>query len=405
MNIFGFSITRKALQPVQSGSGSWFPLVRESTAGAWQRSEPIEIDTALAHSAVYSCVSRIADDIAKMPIQIAQDMGGYWQPVMHDFNALLRKPNAYQNRIQFISQWVVSKLLHGNTYALKQRNARGMVTALYILDATKVTPLVSTDGAVFYRLMANNLAGIGQDVTVPAREIIHDRSITPFHPLIGVSPLTAAALAASQAMSIQRMSDTFFKNGSRPGGLLTAPAFINEVTANLLKEHWEKNYTGDNVGRIAVLGDGLKYESLAVNAADSQLIEQLSFSAQDVCRAFHVPAWKIGAGPSAPYTSSEATNLQYLTDCLQAHIEALELALDDGLDLPSTLRTEMDESSLLRLDTQTRANVLATEIKAGLLMINEGRAALGRAPVEGGNQIFRQVQDVPLNTPIGAPAA
>ncbi|UCV27003.1 phage portal protein [Ferribacterium limneticum] len=399
MKILGFDLSfKKALQPVSSGSNGWFPLVRESSPGAWQNSTPIEVDTALAHSAVFACVSLISNDIAKLPLRITKDMGTYWAPTAHEYSALLRKPNQYQNRAQFISQWITSKLLHGNTYALKRRNARGIVIALHVLDPLSVTPLVSEDGAVFYRLKTSHLATIG-DVVVPAREIIHDRAMTPFHPLVGVSPLVAAGLAATQALNIQNSSSKFFQNGSRPGGILTAPGIISDDTANRLKTHWEANYTGDNAGKTAVLGDGLKYESMATTATDAQLIEQLAFSAQDVCRAFHVPAWKIGAGPAAPYTSSEATNLQYLTDCLQSHIEALELSLDDGLELPPTLRTELDESSLLRLDTATRTTVLAASIKAGLITINEGRASEGRAPVAGGDEIFRQIQDVPLAAP------
>ena len=42
---------------------------------------------------------------------------------------------------------------------------------------------------------AQNIAAIADDVTVPAREIIHDRGIAPFHLLVGVSPITAAGLA------------------------------------------------------------------------------------------------------------------------------------------------------------------------------------------------------------------
>lgn len=397
MKIFGFDISiKKSLQPVPAGSGGWYPLVREASAGAWQRGEPIEVDTALAHSAVYACVSLISGDIGKLPIQITQEQGGYWAPVAHDSLALLRRPNAYQNRQQFVSQWIASKLLRGNTYVMKRRNARGGIESLHILDPQTVTPLVSGDGAVFYRLRSCLLAGIGEDVTVPAREIIHDRGIAPFHPLVGLSPLTAAGLAATQAMSIQRSSSKFFQNGSRPGGILTAPGLISSDTADRLKTHWEQNYSGDNLGKVAVLGDGLKYEAMAVTAIDAQLVEQLNYTAQDVCRCFAVPAWKIGAGPSAPYTSSEATNLQYLADCLQAHIETLEFALDDGLGLPPTQRTELDESSLLRLDTATRINVLTAATKGGIMTVNEARAALNLAPVDGGDDIFRQMQDVPL---------
>lgn len=399
MKLFGYEINiKKSLQPVPSGSGGWFPLIRESSPGAWQRGETIEVETGLAHSAVFACVSLIGNDIGKLPIRITQDQGGYWAPIQHPYSALLRKPNPYQNRAQFLAQWIVSKLLHGNTYILKRRNPRGQVEALHVLDPRTVAPLVSEDGAVFYRLKASYLAAIGEDVVVPAREIIHDRGLCPFHPLIGVSPLTAAGLAASQALSIQNNSSNFFKNGSRPGGVLSAPGAIAPDTAARLKAHWESNYSGENAGKVAVLGDGLKFEQIAISAIDAQLIEQLNYTAQDVCRAFNVPAWKIGAGPTAPYTSSEATNLQYLADCLQTHIESLELCLDEGLDLPPNQRTELDESSLLRLDTATRINTLTAAVKGGIMTQNEARARMDLAPKPGGDDLYRQMQDIPLAT-------
>ena len=45
-------------------------------------------------------------------------------------------------------------MLHGNTYVLKQRDERGVVVALYVLDPSKVKPLVTPDGAVYYELIS-----------------------------------------------------------------------------------------------------------------------------------------------------------------------------------------------------------------------------------------------------------
>lgn len=42
--------------------------------------------------------------------------------------------------------------MHGNTYVLKARDARGVVNALYVLDPCRVEPLISESGAVYYRL-------------------------------------------------------------------------------------------------------------------------------------------------------------------------------------------------------------------------------------------------------------
>ena len=386
------------LSPAPSTSGGWIPLIRESDSGSWQRDETVAVETGLAHSALFACVSLVSNDIAKLPIRIAAKKKGVWVEVNHELSKLFRKPNAYQHRAQFFSAWMTSKLLHGNTYALKQRDASGKVIALHIIDPTTVQVLISDeDGAVFYRVKRSNLAGIVEDITIPAREVIHDRHITPFHPLIGVSPLTAASLALQQGLAIQRNASKFFQNGARPGGVLVAPGAISAETAASLKRAWDERYSGENVGKVAVLGDGLRFEAMTISAIDAQLIEQLQFTAQDVCRAFNVPAWKIGAGPSAPYTSNEAMSLSYYSDAVQHLVESLELCLDDGLDLPANMRVEFDETALLRMDTASRYTAHASAINAGWMTINEVRAKEGLAPVKGGDEVYRQLQDVPLS--------
>src|SRR5690606_20949887 len=98
------------------------------------------------------CQTLIASDIAKLALRLVeQTKDGIWVEVRNPaFSPVLRKPNGYQNRIQFIESWVLSKLQSGNAYVLKQRDGRGVVKALYVLDPARVTPLVSDSGDVFY---------------------------------------------------------------------------------------------------------------------------------------------------------------------------------------------------------------------------------------------------------------
>ena len=124
---------------------------------------------------------------------------------------------------------------------------------------------------------------------MPAREIIHDPMVPLFHPLVGVTPLYACGLAALQGLTIQTKSEQFFRGGSQPGGVLTAPGEIGEEQAQRIKAYWEENFSGANVGRVAVVGNGLKYEAMTVSAADAQLIEQLNWTAKQVCTCYHVP--------------------------------------------------------------------------------------------------------------------
>jgi HK97 family phage portal protein len=391
--------TIAASPPAPRGWGTI--VVREPYTGAWQKNEEVSVDTALNHPAVFACTSLIASDIGKVRLRlVAEDADGVWtETESAAFSPVLRKPNRYQTIQKFLEQWVVSKLVHGNAYALKQRDARGIVVALYLLDPTRVTPLVTADGAVYYQLSRDDLAGldegrIGATPVVPAREIIHDLMVPLFHPLVGVSPIFACGLAALQGLKIQDNSTRFFSNGSSPGGLLLAPQKIADETAARIKAYWDENYTGDNVGKVAVLGDNLQYKQLAVNAVDAQLIEQLQWTTETIASCFHVPVPLIDASIQAPYGTNTEPLLQlYYSQCLQALMTALELSLDEGLELPAPYGTEFDVDDLIWFDTATRTKAAHDTIGAGALSPDEARFKyFGLGKVEGGDTPYMQQQ-------------
>jgi len=400
MKIFGreFGRREKRLAPPDS-RGGFRGFIREAFAGAWQQGVEVKLDTVLTHPTVFRCISLIASDVSKMRIRLVSLSNGIWSEVENTaYTPVLRKPNRYQNRIQFYTNWLESKLSHGNAYVLKARDGRGVVSSLYVLDPTRVRPLVADDGSVFYEVSKDALSGVtAEQIVIPASEIIHDRWNTLFHPLVGLSPIYAAGLAATQGIRIQNNSANFFGNGSTPSGILTAPGEISDETAKRLKEHWEANYTGANVGKTAVLGDGLKYEAMSVRAVDAQLIEQLRWTSETVCSVFGVPAYKVGVGPTPAHNNVEALNQQYYSDCLQILIEAIELCLDEGLELKGPLGTEFDIDDLLRMDTATQIEALSNAVTGGLMRPNEGRKKLGMPPVAGGDDVYLQQQNFSLS--------
>lgn len=382
-----------------------FRSVWESFAGAWQQNIVVDRTTVMSYFAVYACISLIAQDISKMrPKLMQQDSDDIWNEITSPgFTPVLRKPNHYQTRIKFLENWVTSKLTNGNAYILKEFDHRGgtnqgVVRAMYVLDPNRVTPLISDSGDVYYQLKTDYLAGLNVgDVTVPASEIIHDTAITLFHPLCGVSPLYACGLAATQGIKIQTNATKLFANMSRPSGMLVSPSPISDTTAAQLKTQWEANYGGENMGKTAVLGDGLKYEPLTITPQDAQLIEQLKMTAEVVCSVFHVPPYMVGIGAMPAYNNIEALNQQYYSQALQHPIEQIELLLDEGLALPP-LRygVELEIDNLLRMDTATRYKSHSDAVGGGWLAPNEARKKENYRPKPGGDTPYMQQQNYSL---------
>jgi HK97 family phage portal protein len=395
--LVGRLFRRKALSSVPVGTGGWYPLIREPFAGAWQRNLEIDNTRAATYHADFACKTLIASDIAKLRVKlVAQDKDGIWNEVDNPaYSPVLRKPNRYQTRNQFWESWVLSKLSRGNTYVLKVRDNRKVVIGLHVLDPQRVTPLIASDGSVFYRLATADLAGLAADVTVPAVEIIHDRMNCLFHPLVGIPPIYAAALAATQGLNIQTQSARLFANNAAPGGILTAPGEISDETANRLKADWEKNYGGANFGRVAVLGDDLKYQAMTMTAEASQLIDQLKWTAEVVCSTYHVPTFKI-TGNAPTYNNVQALEQIYYNTCLQSLIEHAEACLDEGLGLGEqyALGVEFETDNLLRMDTVAQMDAL--EKGKNYMTPDEGRKRLNLKPVPGGNVVYRQQQDYSL---------
>lgn len=406
MNLFGLSITRaeqKSTAVAAMSPRQWWPLIQESFAGAWQRNVVLNRTEVLAFSAVFACVTLIAADISKNRVKLVErDDEGIWTEINSSaFSPVLAKPNHYQNRISFFESWMLSKLIHGNTYVLKERDQRGVVVALYVLDPMRCRPLVAPDGSIFYQLGTDLLSGVdGAEASVPASEIIHDRMCTLFHPLCGVSPIFACGLSASQGLNIQSHSSRFFANSARPGGVLTAPGMINQVTADRIKGTWETNFSGENVGRVAVLGDGLKFETMSMTAEAAQMIEQLKLSVETVCSAFHVPGFLIGAAAVPPHGNIEALWQLYYIQCLQSHIESIELCLDEGLgltDVPGKVYgTEFDIANLLRMDTATAIQVAKDGVAGSVFTPDEARARFDLPKLPGGDTIYMQQQNYSL---------
>lgn len=404
-----------------AGSGysfGWFGSVMESFAGAWQQNVVVETrENILANSAVYACLGLISDDVSKLAMLLTQRQeSGIWTEVQNPaYSPVLRKPNHYQNRIQFLKEWMLMKLIYGNTYVLLERDRRGVVSSMYILDSRRVTPLVAPNGDVFYHIKSDYLAGIGETgITVAANEIIHDRMYCFFHPLCGVPPIYACGRTATQAMRIQENSSKFFANMSRPSGVLTAPGTIKTDTADRIKREWEANFMGQNIGRLAVLGDGLKYEAMTIPPEQAQLVEQLNWTVRDAARCFKVPLYKIDSVNAPSFNNTGQLNQDYYSQCLQEHVESIELCLSEGLSIPADARVELDtEVGLFRMDPAGRAEVSQKLVTSGQLAPNEGRQRENLPPVKGGDIPFMQQQMVPIDrlaerpepTPAPAPAA
>ncbi len=163
-----------------------------------------------------------------------------------------------------------------------------------------------------------------------------------------------------------------------------------------MKARWEANFGGNNIGRIAVLGNGLTFDKVSITAVDAQLVDQARWTAEVICAVFHVPPYKIGLGVMPSYNNVQALNVEYFTQCLQVLIESAELCFDEGLEMSVGYDTKFDTDGLLRMDTPTQADVISKLVHGGVYMPNDGRAKFNLAKAPGGDHVYLQQQNYSL---------
>lgn len=386
------------LAPIFSGvsgsTGGWWPVVREPYTGAWQHNDPITAESALGNPSVFGVVSRMASDISKItPVMLLERDGqGFWQWTTNPaYTPVLRTPNRYQTDQQFVEQYMLSKFLHGNTYVLKGYDERGVVNQLNILDPLRVKPLVAPDGGVYYELQSNDLAGLENQTEpriVPASEIIHDRWNCAGHPLCGISPLYAASGAVTHELTISNSSTGMFSRG-RPSGLLTAPGKIDPLSAQRVKEQFQNMKPGET----ALAEFGLTYQPIGITAEQAQLIQQLGWTEETICKVFGMPISILNTSKQPPYANSDASQLQYKSQCLEPHMISFCKCVGAGLNLPLYLMLEFDDTLLSWMDAATRTKAAHEAVAAGVMTPNEARDTFFLLPpVPGGNTPYLQQQ-------------
>lgn len=426
LQVFGrrIELTTKSLQlaPLSQSGNGWFPwgIIRESFTGAWQSNTEIRVGEVITNPTLYSVITLIAADVAKLCVRLVeQDEDDVWTPFTSPaFSPVLREPNTFQTIAEFVEGWMISKLSQGNTYTLLGRDQRRVVRNMHVLDPSRVQPLVTASGDVYYRIKRDDLSQVAEDsVTVPASEIAHDRMPCLFHPLIGVTPIYACGAAALQGLTIQNRSTQFFANGSAPGAIITAPQGITDTQALALKTKWETEFAGDNAGKVAVIGGELKFNQLAQNAVDSQLIEQMKWGDERICSTYHVPPYLVGVGPPPPYANVEPLLQAYFAQCIQSHLNKFEKCLERAFGIVNKIEgkqygIEFDINDLIWMDTATRMSAAQAAVTSGLSFNEVRKKYHGVGRVKGGESPLSQQQNYSIaalaerdaNDPFAKPA-
>ena len=402
-------------------NGGWLPSEWGKYLNFWQMDlDPRQGGTS---AVVEACIAAYSQTIAMCPGDHwwADTNGGRERVTTSALSRILKRPNDYQSRSDFLLGLAADLYRDGNTYALATRNDRYEVAALHAFDPRQSRPVIGSDGSVFYELAGNNVAEGIVNVTrtrrgsilAPARDVMHVKlEAKRAEPLIGVPPAAHAMTAINAQRAIGGQLLNLFGNMSRPPGVIETDQNLSTDQAKELRERFNNAWKGvDNLAAgPPILTNGFKFHGIAVSAKDAELITAAKLTEDEIFAVFGVPPAILGLTDRSTFSSTEALMQFWLARGLGFAINHIETAIDHffGLKGWPDEYVEFDTRALLRVAYKDRIEALARGVQGGIYAPNEARNAEDLPNAPFGDEPRVQQQVVPLSawakTPPTTPA-
>lgn len=373
---------------------------RSAFGGFWFNPAPMRSggtvtgDAALQLSAVYACVRVLTDSFSTLPFhmyRLRADGGktqirGHWL-----YRLFAKRPNDYQNPMEFRSMMMGHLALRGNAFAQIVANSAGEVTDLHPIHPDRVA--IEMLSGVNWRYRIKNRDGT--EAIISRQDMFHVKGLSP-DAVMGYNPIELQRKMLSTGIAAQDYGMRFFENDATPtGGWITHPTHFKDADQKKTwRDTWQEMQGGRNRGKTAVLEYGMEYHAgTAPTQADSQFIETNQYNRSQIASMFRVPPHKIGDLSRSTNNNIEHQGIEFVTDCMMPWATCWEEAIkytfldveDDDLCVAFPL------IYLLRGDSTARAAYINTCVTNGTMTRNEGRLMEDREPIEGLDEPLRML--------------
>ncbi len=329
-------------------------------------------DTAMRHSSVWAALRLRANLVSTLPIECYRDVSGI--EVSVPTPPVLRAPGGGDcGPLEWMYSTQVDLDRVGNAVGLvTARSGNGLPAVIELQPLDDVTVRAAGRRVIKYR--------IGGKEYDPS-EVWHERQYTLSGMAVGLSPIAYAAWSLAGYLSAQEFVADWFMDGQLPAARLKSNMLktISPRQAEAIKARYRAAVKNRE---LFIHGSAWDFELIKAAEAQPQFVEAMQYGATDVARFFDVPADLIEAshqGASLTYANIGQRNLQLLILHLGPAIRRREDALSRLLPAPWRVRLCTDD--LLRMDPQTLASVIKTEIDSRTLTPDEARAMRNRPPL------------------------
>jgi HK97 family phage portal protein len=350
---------------------------------------PVDANSAMTIPQFYAAVTYVSEDIAKLPLNIHEDLGerGSQPAPNHELQERLHyQPNEHQDALQWREMetaWAmlrgsgVNEILSGNPISVPGRPTRSSVVDQIVpLHPDLVREERNKNGVQRYIYRDPRMGGDERTILAEDAYVLRGRQSR--------SVLDFAATNLNTTLAMERYAGFMFARGAKHQGVIQAKGKLQDpVRRGLRKAIDEYAIDGPRAGRPLLLEDGMEWKDVSMTIRDTMLVEQKSLTIADACRWIRIPPHKIFDLTRSTNNNIASQGTDYVVDCLLAWSVRWELAIWRQLITDKAFFAKVNLDGLLRGDFESRNRAYALAVMWGWLTRNEVREKEGYNPIEG----------------------
>lgn len=338
---------------------------------------------------VYACVSSRSEAVGDIELYLCNRKTGE-KIEDHELFNLIYKPNSLTTKYELFEATQAFKDLDGNAFWYLAKDQKGVIREIYSIRPDRMSIVTDKENALkivgyVYK------GGDGQMIPFEPTDILHFKSFNPLgnHPMPhrGMGIVEAASWSIDTDNEIREWNYNFFKNSARPDGILYSDGgAVDQTDYNRLSAQWKQEHQGsENVGKIAILSGGIKWQEITRSQKDMDFVNQRTFSRDEILSLFKVPKSVLGITDDVNRANAEASIYVFALRTIKPSMQRIVDILNEFL-VPL-----FDENLEFRFVSPVPADRIqvTNEYTMGInkwLSRNEIRAREGLPPTENGDE-------------------
>ncbi len=333
----------------------------------------------------YACARVIAENVAEVPVRLFYMKKDGTEEELKDHVALdlLDQVNPWMTSYELRELTQLHMELAGEAWWAFEMNRLGKPGEIWPMLPHWVTILPGGTDA-FISGIEYRVPGAAP-VSYAPDEVIQFKCAHPTNLYRGWAPARAAALPLDIHQFAQEWLRDFFYNDATPGGVLSTDQFLAPEQANRLRDMWGEAHRGrGKAHRIAVLGQGAKFQLIDRSIHEMALTEESRRLRDDILGIWGVPKAVLGIADDVNRANAESAIYIFQRFLIKPRLQRFQQRLNEFL-----IARYFDRRLILRFadpvpeNREQNLREAETGVKGGFLLVDEARRRIGEPELPG----------------------